>query len=325
MTIHELAHNLYLVPIPIPVPLKVVNAYALKGSNGWTLVDTGFHDDGAEAAWRSAFATLGFGPGDVEQILVTHMHPDHYGAAGWLQEWTGAPVLMHAPEVPLTKKVWDPAYQLGSLVEAFFRRHGLPADRAEMAGNHQGTKAVQVSPAPQLTSIPTDAVIPLGDRHFRVIWTPGHSDGLAVFLSEDDGILLVNDMVLPKITPNVPLWPGSNPDPLGSFLDSLRRVAMLPVRRTFPGHRTEIADLAARCSEIAAHHDVRLSAILDMIGDRSLTAWEVSQALFGDEPDHHHTRFALAETLSHVEYLTLRDYLCRQEDEHTVRYFRKPA
>lgn len=322
MAIYEVLTDLFLVPIPIPVPLKVVNAYVLKGAHGWTIVDTGFHDEVAEATWQEAFRTLGFGPRDVEQILVTHLHPDHYGAAGWLQALTGAPVLMHAPEVPLADLVWDPAQEQGPAQAQFFRRHGMPAQRAAALGEHQLRQQARVSPRPRLTPVPTHAELTLGSRRFRVIHAPGHTDGLAVFLCEAEGILLANDMVLPKITPNVPLWPRLNQDPLGSFLDSLQRVAALPARRTLPGHRHEIPDLPGRCQEIIAHHGQRLEHVLRIVaGAGGATGWEVSLALFGDLPDLHQTRFAMAEALSHLEYLARRERLGRREEDGVIRYF----
>lgn len=325
MVINEVAPDVYLVPIPIPVPLKSVNAYALRGAHGWTLVDTGFHDEVAEATWRAAFRDLGIGPGDVEQILVTHLHPDHFGAAGWLQELTGAPVLMHAPEVPHAERVWDPERQQGDHLIAFFRSHGMPAERAEVIGSHQRRQQNLVAPLPRVTPVPPGSVIRLGRRRFRVIWTPGHTDGLAVFLSEEDGLLLANDMVLMKITPNIPLWPGINPDPLGSFLGSLRQVAGLPVRQALPGHRLEIPDVPGRCAEIAGHHAERLTRVLEIAGPRGATGWDVSLALFGDLPDLHQTRFAMAEGLSHLEYLARRERLRRHDEDGVIRYALPPG
>lgn len=128
MTITEVARNLYLVPVPIPVPLKYVNCYAARGRSGWTVVDTGFHDALAEAAWLAAFRELGFGPRDVERIVVTHHHPDHVGAAGWLQQLSGAPVFMLDREVPFVDLAWNPANNQGGEIARMFRAHGMPAE-----------------------------------------------------------------------------------------------------------------------------------------------------------------------------------------------------
>ncbi len=52
------------------------------------------------AAWESGARSLGCYLGrDVVRIVVTHYHPDHLGAASWLQERSGAPVMMLGEEL----------------------------------------------------------------------------------------------------------------------------------------------------------------------------------------------------------------------------------
>ncbi|HEX6989965.1 MAG TPA: MBL fold metallo-hydrolase, partial [Bacillota bacterium] len=106
MDMFEAAPGLYCIPIPIPSPLAQVNCYLARGSHGWTVVDTGFHTPEAEGAWTRALRRLGITWKDIERIVVTHYHPDHFGAAGWLQQKTGAPVLMHAAEAATARWVW---------------------------------------------------------------------------------------------------------------------------------------------------------------------------------------------------------------------------
>lgn len=321
MNISEVAPGLYLVPVPIPVPLKYVNCYAARGQSGWTLVDTGFHDPGAETAWQEAFRQLGFGPRDVERVVVTHYHPDHYGAAGWLQQLSGAPVLMLDREAAMTEIMWDPALRQGAELAAFFRRSGMPEPLTREMDWYQGKLQALVSPRPSVTTVREGDRIPIGDRLFEVVWAPGHSDGLMVLWNEEERILLADDMVLVKITPNVSLWPRMNPDPLGSFLGSLEKVGRLPAVLTLTGHRDPVYDLAGRCAELARHHDERLKAAVELAGDGA-TAWEVSLGLFGEQDNIHNARFAVAEALSHLEYLYRRGFLARDEDGGVVRYRR---
>ncbi len=95
----ELTPDLYQVKIPVPLPLKFVNCYLVRGAAGWGLVDTGLRYPAAEHAWEQAFAELDLAPATITTILLTHYHPDHYGMAGWMQQRTGAPVLMTPPEI----------------------------------------------------------------------------------------------------------------------------------------------------------------------------------------------------------------------------------
>lgn len=86
------------VQIPLPYILNIVNCYLLRGSHGWTLLDTGLNTAAARAQWKRAMNTLGISPADIEKIVLTHMHPDHFGMAGWWQGQTETPIPLYLPE-----------------------------------------------------------------------------------------------------------------------------------------------------------------------------------------------------------------------------------
>lgn len=302
----EVAPSIYMVPIPIPIPLKYVNCYLYRGPSGWTLVDTGFHDELATDAWPRVFGELGIRPQDIDRILITHYHPDHFGGTGWLQQLTGAPAYMHAPELEQVKLFWGEVMELqvGALVE-LFAAHGMPLEMAREIGQHHKEQWRRVQPMPELEPLPTGSRFRIGAAEHEVLWMPGHSDGLAVFWDAASGILLANDMILAKITPNVSVWPRSRPNPLQDYLDSLTRVEALGARLALTGHRSLIADVSARAREIRDHHAERLDLMeghCQSIG--GATAWQVCERVFRPETlTIHQVRFAMAETLAHLVYM----------------------
>lgn len=313
----EVAPGIYLVPIPIPIPLKYVNCYLMKGPTGWTLVDAGFHDELAKAAWPRAFAELGIRPQEVDQILITHYHPDHLGGAGWLQELTGAPAYLHDRELRQAELFWGEGMesQVANLV-AFFTNEGMDDETAAAIGAHHLHQSDMVRPLPQLTPLPTGGRIRLGAGEYETLWTPGHSDGLAVFWNPETGILLANDMILNKITPNVSLWPNSRPNPLADYLESLARVERLGARLALPGHRTMITDVAGRAREIREHHSERLEMMAEACRGGA-TAWEVCHQAF--EPARltiHQVRFAMSETLAHLVYMEQQGRLVKEGNRY---------
>ncbi len=145
----------------------------------------------------------------------------------------------------------------------------------------------------------------LGAWAYRVIWTPGHSDYHLCLLRED-GLLIVGDHVLPSITPNIGLYPNARPNPLRDYLWALERVKELPVRLALPGHGLPFAGLAERAEAIRLHHAERGATLLALLAEHADGAdgATLARALFGARlrtiEDH---RFALAETLAHLEYL----------------------
>ena len=99
------------------------------------------------------------------------------------------------------------------------------------------------------------------------------------------------------------LYPHSRDDPLGDFIDALRNLRELPVKRVLPAHGDPFDDLAGRVDEMLAHHDARLGAVVDALEGRERSAYEVAHDLFPVLRSAHEQRFALAETLAHLRHL----------------------
>jgi glyoxylase-like metal-dependent hydrolase (beta-lactamase superfamily II) len=136
---------------------------------------------------------------------------------------------------------------------------------------------------------------------WRVEVLRGHADGHIVLLR--DGVLLAGDTILAGITPAVGLYPDSRPDPLGDYLETLRRLEELAPRVAYTGHNRAVGDTAVRAREIAAHHARRLDDAQAALGAEPRNGYEVSLALFESDLSSTHRRFATAETLAHLERL----------------------
>ena len=282
-----------------------MNAYLIEGSSGYALVDAGLHTADAEAALRAALAEAGIAIEDVRRVFVTHLHPDHIGMAGTLER-AGAEIMMHGPEIANARRMWSSDHSMVDETYAWFERHGMPADvdqgmREAWLAMGRGVDALD-----QVGAASDREVLDLAGRRVRLGWTPGHTDYHAVLVDEAERVLFSGDHVLPRITSNVGLYPFSRDDPLGDFLGALRAVRSLPVTRVLPAHGDPFDDLAGRVDQLLAHHDARLQATLDAVGDAERDAYAVCRALFPVLRSPHEERFALAETLAHLRYLERR-------------------
>lgn len=300
----QVAAGIYQVQIPLPFALRIVNCYLLEGDGGWTVVDTGLHRPDAEAIWRAAFDALHVEPGHITQIVLTHMHPDHYGMAGWFQALTGAPVRMSAREAESALVTWvyaDPRY---ALIDAQMHKGGVPQEIIDVVTEGIESTRQMTFPHPkQIEHIAYGSTVRMGGRDFKAIHAPGHSDGLIMFYDEAEKLVLSGDHVLMKITPNIGLWVDTEPQPLGRFMGSLRALQHLDVKLALPGHKALITDWGGRIGELLHHHDERLSKTLDAVKGGAV-AFDVARALFNFERlSAHEMRFALVETLAHLEYL----------------------
>lgn len=326
----QIAPDIYQVTLPLPFALRSVNCYLLRGTQGWTIVDTGLNTRAGRAAWEAVFAALSLTPGDVEQIVVSHIHPDHVGMAGWLQAHFRTPAQM--PPVTLSPRsieqvdqVWSAAATGDQEQAAFFLRCGLDEASAHTAATEMAPMRLAVQPLPTLVRpMPPGSTVRLGDRSMQVIHAPGHSDGQIIFLDPADRLMLCADQVLMRISPNISIWPSTEPSPLRRYLASLRELAQLDVDLALPGHGGLIEEWAVRLGEIAAHHRVRLEEMVAAVEDPS-TVTQISRRVFNhDRLSTHEIRFAVTETLAHLCYLVEEGRLAEEGvDADGVMVFRR--
>lgn len=314
----ELLPGLYLLPVPIPYPLKTVNLYLLKGNGEVALVDTALGTRAARGTLELYLAELGLCFADIQAVLLTHHHPDHYGLSGFF-EGLGARVFLHQEEFGRGHLFWREPERFEAASLRLFLDHGMPEEALLGIQESMAKTRERVHPPQAPIPLKDGEVLEVAGRRLKAVWTPGHADGHVAFLLEEEGVLLAGDALLERVSPNVGLWAYTRENPLKDFLRSLDLLAELPARVAHAGHFGPIPEVRARAQELKAHHAERLEALLAHL-DRPQTAWELSLKLFPQELDPAGRRFAFAETLAHLEYLRLEGLLFREGPPY--RYLR---
>lgn len=300
------------VKVPLPYSLKWVNAYLIPGEDGWTVIDPGLHTEEAETAWTEAMKELQLGWEAIARIVVTHHHPDHYGLAGWFRLRTGAEVWMSDVARRTAERMWGDGETFSAELTGAFREHGLPWELAAAIRAHLEGFQERVSPQPdRVRLLSAGETVSFAYVDWELIGGEGHAPGHLSLYDRSGRRLICGDQALPDITPNIGWMPGGDPDPLGSFLDSLKPMLELDVDLAFPGHRDPFGGFRERVGELLGHHERRLDRIAEMAGTESVSSFEVCERLFGarlrDNP--HNLRFALAETIAHLVLLERRGRL----------------
>ena len=192
-------------------------------------------------------------------------------------------------------------------VSQFFSQHGMPPTDFWFTQVEPDVmrNIIRVPPHEVITLVDDGAYITVADEQYRVIWTPGHSDGHICLFRDRDGVFIAADHVLPRITPNIGLYSEKDrPNPLGDYLASLAKVAPLAASIVLPGHGEPFTDLAGRTTEIMQHHEEREAHILTLLNAGPQHAYAVAEQLFGHRWNNSEARrMAVAETLSHLEHL----------------------
>jgi glyoxylase-like metal-dependent hydrolase (beta-lactamase superfamily II) len=326
-TIQEVEPGLFLLGIPLPdSPLRSVNAYVVAALDGIRLIDCGWNTPEAYEAVHDGLAPLG-GIGAVREILITHMHPDHYGLAERLAAESGARVLMHRLEAVFLGARYEDVRALVEQMSAWLQINGVPPAELEAmtAGSLEMLRRVGRSKPDVL--LEGDERFAWGPYRFRVVWTPGHSAGLVCLHDPEAQVLISSDHVLERISPHVGLHAQSLGNPLADYLESLALVRELPVRRVLPGHGNPFQDLPGRVDELLEHHEERLREIEGLLrsGERSAfdvagrLSWKGSQSGW-DRLQPFQRRMAVTEVIAHLEYLHNAGRVAKRHREGIVFY-----
>jgi glyoxylase-like metal-dependent hydrolase (beta-lactamase superfamily II) len=294
--------------------LPHVHVYMARGpEGGLVLFDTAMpYDDSFERIERGV-AYLGYKMTDIERIYLTHAHPDHFGCSGMLQQASGAPVVCHTFAKRALDAMADPDPDRWMTRMNIYAEFGW--DSPEMMppdGTAMRSAFSSMGMATDIIAIEEGDVMTFAGGDWDIYWTPGHEEGHVVFHRKDDGVMIVGDTVLGKITPHVG-WMLEPEDPLGQFLDSLDKVAKLRPTLLLPGHGRPLDEGDERARSIASHHVQRLRKCLEIVARGGpMKAMDIARQLFDRELMSFEERLALAETLSHTEYLRLRGRLHRE-------------
>jgi glyoxylase-like metal-dependent hydrolase (beta-lactamase superfamily II) len=318
--IDELPDGTLRAQLPTPFPVGPVNCYLLLGPTV-TVVDPGMMWHDSTEQLTAFLAEAGLTPTGVDTIVVTHGHPDHFGAAGWLSDQADAPVLCGRAEIPKLLGQFG-RLRTSTLTSAL----GIPeALRETFAGFYSGVL--------QLTSVIADRrlvpvddldTLELGGRDWTAQVTPGHAVGHLSLRCQTDDVLLSGDHLLGNITPN----PVIEPDPelpdgrrrsLSEYLASLDRFAAMAPGLVLPGHGPAFSDVPALIELTRDHHDQRCVEVLDLV--RTLgtpTPFDLSVAMFPELEGFSHM-LGISEALGHLDLLEDAGEVDRISDE-PIRY-----
>ncbi len=288
--------------------LPYVLPYLLKDGDDTVLVDCGWNTDTAYQALEDGMKEHGSHPNEITKLVITHVHPDHYGMAGRLKQQGDLELVIHEKDAEVINTRYFAPKGLVDDMALFMESNGVPPmDTPGMSRGSMGMIGM-VAAVPPDTEVKGGETFKVGDFDFEIIWTPGHSPGHIVLYEPNRKILLTGDHILPTITPNVSIHAQTHGSPLGDYMRSLRLLIDLDVELVLPAHEFEITDLKKRIHEIESHHDVRLDEMVGCVDSGGSTAWEVAGrvkwatgTLADFEP--HMQRAAVGETLAHLEYL----------------------
>lgn len=303
----KVAEGVYWLRFPLPFALDHINLWLLEDDAGWTVVDTGLGVRPSQKIWKGLLAEqLDSKP--LTRVIVTHYHPDHLGLAGWLEQETGADVLISRGEWALASTICDSSdTQTVERLREFIGSHGLAGDDLDkVAGKGNGFRRV-VQPLPtQPGFLAAGDTVTINGECWQIHVGCGHSPEHLCLYRDSDRLLISGDQLLPTISSNLNVR-SSEPDadPVTDFVDSLKALRdNLPEDTlVLPAHGLPFRGMRARINALVAHHDEQLERVEAACKESPRSAFDMLPVLFNRKLDVQQLMFAMGESIAHLNCL----------------------
>jgi len=324
-TTMEVAPGVRWVRMPLPFSLKWINLWLIEDGDGWTVVDTGIPNPETKSHWRTIFENeLGGKP--IKRVIVTHMHPDHIGLAGWMtHKWQCELWITRLEYIQCRMLVADTGREAPQAGIDFFRAAGWAQEDLDRYVERFGGFGKAVSQLPDSFRRLSDGQeILIGERTWRIVTGCGHSPDHACLWQPELNVFISGDQILPRISSNVSVFPTEpEANPLQDWLDSCAKLkSIVPADvLTLPSHNEPFRGAHKRLDALIDGHETGMKRVLSRL-DEPKKALELFPALFARPIDKDSLGMATGETIAHLNCLKVRGLVTSVLEDGTRLYRR---
>lgn len=315
------AAGVHAISLPTPFTVGRVNAYLIEDSP-LTLFDVGPRSAETMAALEAGLRVHGHRLEEIELVVISHQHIDHFGLAAEVARRSGAQIAALDILAPYLED-FEQAIRLDLDFSAdLMRRHGYPEETVATSRAVAGIFDSWAESVHVARPLAAGSVLEFRDRRLEVLHRPGHSSSDTVLFDAERRHALVADHLIAHISSN-PLisrpLPGQHtddarhPHALLTYKQSLAATREMAVDAVFSGHGDPIVDPATLIDERLAGYRRRAAKIGSALQDNPSTAYELASGLWGNIAVTE--AFAtLSSVLGHLDLL-LRDGLAREVEQ----------
>ena len=320
--INPVADGVDWLRMPLPFALSHINLWILRDGDGIAIVDTGINSGKSRDIWRTAIADR-----RLTRVLVTHLHPDHVGCAGWLCKEHDVELWMPREEYLLCRiLVADTGRDAPTAGVKFYTAAGYPEEAIQRYQEMFGMFGKFVAPLPESYRRLCDRdTVMIDGSDWEIIVGRGHSPEHACLFNADKNVLIAGDQLLPRISSNVSVHPTEPyANPLKDWLESLTAMKdRLPEDvLVLPAHGRPFRGAHSRLDALIAEHMAGLEKLLAACHEPQ-RAVDVFPALFKARISETNLGMATGESIAHLNYLLADDSISAEIDNDGVRWYRR--
>ena len=305
--------------LPTPFHVGPVNCYVLVDPPV-TVIDPGTLQPGSIDELAAVLGSSGLGFGDVEQVVVTHAHPDHFGAAAAIAARSGARIVCGLAERAGLLGPSDPQRRRELLL-----RLGVPeaTGRSLVAVADAMLERLVGWADPSIVMGVRDGdLLAAGGRQFVCVVSPGHAEGHLSLWDPAARVLFSGDHLLGRIIPVPSLEHGDEAGrrhSLVEYLAGLPRFVAFDPTVVLPGHGRAFTDMAVLDARLRAHSRQRADDIAAILARRPATPFEVARRLQW-HPEGARLLVGLAHVQGHLDVLQEAGRVIPATDGDVARY-----
>ena len=310
---------IHKITIPTPFAVGDVNAFLLKGDT-LSLIDAGPKTPEAYEALKLGIQQAGYSMKDIEQVILTHHHPDH---AGWIDAFDQATISGHVYNDLWLKRDENFLKYHDDFYMARLLEEGVPEDYLFWV-KRMKRSAVFMGERPLDHFLAEGNNLP-GHPGWTVMETPGHAQSHIVLWNEITGEMIGGDLVLEKVSSNPLIEPplqrlDPRPRSLLQYNASMKRLLTLPVDIIYTGHGNEVRNTHELIRNRLTKQHERAMKVLAMMDTESKTIFELTRELFPAVYEKE-LGLTLSETIGQVDYLVDEGFINEKTDAKGVFYY----
>jgi glyoxylase-like metal-dependent hydrolase (beta-lactamase superfamily II) len=263
---------------------------------------------------------------NLERIVITHQHMDHFGLLAILADRSGADVCALDRLAPWLASFDDATEEEDAFAEAIMLRHGIPDDMVMVLRALSRQYRAWGATATVTTLLADGDTLGFAGREWRVHHRPGHSPSDTVFHDERSGELVAGDHLIKHISSNPliarPLDGGGDaerPKALVAYIASMKATQAMDLEVVLPGHGDAFGEHRALIDERLRMHDRRARKLHGLVAEHPRTAYELAQELWGNVAVTQ-AYLTLSEVLGHMDLLVDDGRVVEVEDDGIVRF-----